>query len=336
MKVFIAHKNKSLRERFLSHINATGMADVTTEDVFEKITGGGGCEEVIENSQPYILFLGIRFEGNNDGLTFCRKMKGQYPQMRIVMIIAYEDFADYQEEVNAKGMSNGFISEDANEQVLKSAMDKLTNGDFFQYDTYTANGEPLEDLTVDPNWHLLASNTNDLKTSDAEKIPHYLQLIKTLENNVLDIIQRKPNLYSGSVKRFINSVLFTRNYNDWMISRLLNLEKSVVTLERSKFVLMSKRLSSVLHLYNEAGTMTVSEQEKDCILMLAAGFSSIEVASVEGVALETFNKKRQKLINKFGGNIYEMINKCLENKIITYEEINVKREEYFFIRSKKN
>ena len=325
MKVFIAHENKTLCKRYISHINATGMANVTKDEVFEKLTGKGGCEDAIKKCQPEILFLGLWFEENVEGFMFCKKMKGLYPAMKIILIVTREDNEDFKDEINEAGMNNGYVSEKANEEVIKSAMTTLAAGNFFQYYKYTADGEPLNNLTVDPQWHILASNTNNLNSNDPKKIPHYLQLVEALENNILDIIQKNPDLYR-SFKKNVNDILFIRNYNDWMISQLLNLENNSVTQERSKFILNSKRLSSVLHLQSGSGTTIISEQEKDWILKLAAGYSSKETAKTEEVSLEDFNKKRQRLINRFGGNIFEMIYKCLENKIITYEEINATRE----------
>ena len=342
-EVIIIHKDySSVGERFYKHINATGLANVKPKfmHIFDKLEN---AKEVIKKHTPNILFLGIWFNGKEDGLRFCRIMKLLYPKMKIVIITSPEDYDDYQDVINEKGSANGYITENANKEIVKRAIEELTSksSSFFQYDEYTPSGEGLEPLTVNPEWYSMVAQIIENQDDNEKKLDDYIKLIRTLENNIIDAA-KNPEIYKLYNKE-LHNIIFRRSYNDWKIARIFGINKDDVTQARSKFAYIVQRNQSVVALTVEkqdAALKNLTETEKKWLILIAADVPSKRIAKMtpkssknkttptESMNIETFNKKRNALLESFKTNSVGLVFKALENKINSWDDVKTARKNY--------
>jgi Response regulator containing CheY-like receiver, AAA-type ATPase, and DNA-binding domains len=338
--IIIIHQNDKVCRRFQKHLKAI-LVDVKVKiRLFNKLED---AKDVIKKQEPNILFLGIWFNEKKDGIEYCKDMKKWHPKTRVVIIASYEDSVDFDVFINTNGNTNGFITENANNQIIKRAIEKLKGpaGSFFQYDEYTPKGGALDPLTVDPQWYSMVAQIIKNQDDNKKKIEDSLKLIHTLENNII-YAAKNPAIYKAYNKELQN-IIFRRSYNDWKIARTFGVNKNDVTQARSIFANRVQRNQSVIALVNtrqDKDLKDLTETNKQWIIQMAAEIPSKKIAKMtpknsnekttptESMKIETFNKKRNELLNDFHTNDVGLVFKALENKIISWDDIKTTRKNY--------
>lgn len=119
------------------------LSDFAQIDQFFSIDSVSGILEVIAHSKPDIILMDINLSniGAEDGLILTRKIIGQYPQQKIVMLSGY-DLPIYRREAKKIG-AKGFINKNTEPETLVNILVAVSEGaTYFKTET-----EHFEELT---------------------------------------------------------------------------------------------------------------------------------------------------------------------------------------------
>jgi two-component system response regulator NreC len=97
-------------------------------DLIGEATGGYEAIELVEKNQPEVLVLDISMP-DLDGISVTRKLKPNFPDLRILILTLHEDEAMLKEAIKAG--ASGYILKRAAESELISAIQIILRGDMY-------------------------------------------------------------------------------------------------------------------------------------------------------------------------------------------------------------
>ena len=326
ISVYVAIKSKKLNEDFCSSINKSDFANV--KDYFFSIRD---CRQKLAVRPPNILLLGLDLP---DGywVDFCEEVREKYPNVKILAITSYEEYTIFKNTLNS--LTCGYISKDALPKVIVSAVKAVWQGHFFRYDKIDVQTEK-EETGID--WHqtTIQQMIQKFKTDDnpqqiIEKMSQTVQCIEKERNALIKGMlttekdQIDPDLMDKYLTQLIEDMLIQGSPN-WEIADALNLSIETIRLYRMEFILkITGKNSMIVAVKKDGKTIRLGRRESQLLRLIAAGYTSQEIASdVFCVDTETVKTMRKNLIQKFEAkNAMSMIISAMRMGLLKIEDID--------------
>ncbi|MCX7856041.1 MAG: response regulator transcription factor [Anaerolineae bacterium] len=143
IKVLIADDHAIVRAGLRALIASEPSLELAGE-----AAGGYEAIDLVEKSRPDILLLDISMP-DLDGIAVTKKLKPQYPDLRILILTVHEDEALLREAIRAG--ASGYVLKRAAESELLSAIRIVMRGDMY-VDPAMLRSLFLEEKSASPDW----------------------------------------------------------------------------------------------------------------------------------------------------------------------------------------
>jgi len=326
--VYVTLKSKKLNEDFCSSIDKSNIAKVT--DFFFTLKD---CRKKLSVRTPDILLIGLDL---TDGywIDFCTEMRKKYPSLKILAITTYDEYLVFKNTLNNLALLSGYISKDALPKVIVSAIQAVTEGNFFRYDKIVV---PVEIEENDPERLLvmIREMVKNIKNDGnyQEMIEKTSMMIDAAEKYRMISIKKllkveRDDDDENSVDEYLKTAienLLIKGHPNWDIADMLNVSIETVRLYRMEFILkLSGQNSMILADKNSGEPIKLGRREMQLLRLIAAGYTNQEVADdVLYVDVETVKTLRKNLIIKFETkNSMAMVIKALRLGLLKLEDID--------------
>jgi len=121
--VAVVDDHKIITDGLERLINESGIASVIC-----KAYSVAGCKEMLKNHQPDVLLLDISMP-DGSGIDLCPKIKEKYPQVKVVMLTSYGEFATINRAMDAG--ADGYILKNSEPDELLEGIRTVASGERF-------------------------------------------------------------------------------------------------------------------------------------------------------------------------------------------------------------
>jgi DNA-binding NarL/FixJ family response regulator len=338
-EVFITtDKNIRLTEKLRSAIDKSEMYFVT--GVFHRLKE---CREKLAlqtpDTLPDILLLGLALRDGN-GIDFCTEIREKYPDIKILMLTNDDEYA-----ITRRVMDNGasgFIRKDALPEELISGLNVVLNGG-----TYLGGRigiqENNEEQEASPEW-LIALEQEILESikkgcSSKEAIER-LSLIAGSVNKcrkmlITQLLMNDPQaLDADTVHKYLRILienLLVEGYSNWEIADKLNINIDTIRVYRMDLIQKLGAKNSMMFIERRRNNiMKLTPNDMQLLRLIAAGFTSKEIANKLYLSTEAIHSRRKDLIQRSGSeSTMELIIDALRQGLIKIEDIDyLTQQEY--------
>ena len=174
IKVSVALKGKKLSDDICVSIEKSPIFEVK-KGIFYSFNE---CYEALAKKRPDVLLISLDLPGC-DWRRFCNDMKEEYPEMKILTVISYDEYTANKYALHE--LTNGYISSIAWPKVIERAIIAVHAGEFFRHDRVLAEG----------------TDEDGLDTGKLNKI--ILEEIRRAEEDI--VVEEEPN------PEWLNSIL---------------------------------------------------------------------------------------------------------------------------------
>ena len=324
--VYVTVKSKKLNEDFCSSINKSNTAKVT--DFFFTFKD---CRKKLSVRTPDILLLGLDL---TDGywIDFCTEIRKKHPTLKILAITTYDEYLVFKNTLNNLALLSGYISKDALPKVIISAIQAVTDGNFFRYDKIVV---PVEIEENDPErlLSLIREMVKNIKNDGnhqemIEKTSMMIDVAEKYRMMRIKQLMKEERDDDDRIDKYLKAIienLLIKGHPNWDIADILNVSIETVRLYRMEFILkLSGQNSMILADKSGGKTIKLGRREMQLLRLIAAGFTNQEVADdILYVDIETVKTLRKNLIIKFETkNSMTMVIKAMRLGLLKLEDID--------------
>jgi DNA-binding NarL/FixJ family response regulator len=294
------------------------------------------CKKKLASATPHILLLGHAFT-DDSASEFCTEVREQYPGIKILMLADDSDYSIIKFAIDHR--VSGYIREDALPGELIDALDAVTN--FNQYWGGRSQIDTMENAPVaSPEWFIPLEKEID---EIIEKTYSYEEAIEKL-SFIARYINKGRSLYIAKVfadgpqelddkkaeeyLKILIEYLLVEGYSNFEIASKLYINIDTVRRYRLDLITKLGKYDSMLFAKrDDNGLVKFSERDIDLLRLIAAGFTSKEIADELYLGSEAIHSRRQDLTLKSGArNMMELITDALSQGLIKLEDINCLRK----------
>lgn len=324
-KIHIAENDKLSASELSASVNQAGfISNVELSHTLQD------CNEMIMSNPPDILLLGMSFP---DGSTedFCLSVKKQLPSIKILSLIKYSDYLDYQMIENLLNMGvSGYILKNSLAEEIIAGIQHVTEGEIFELDKQTIQPDYCTPLLTKRERLLLKMITEGYSTSEiADKIFFGVETVKTFRKRLLQKLDAKNSVDLVRIafeKNLIDHDLSnqhlipdaTRNFslNEMIILKLLAnnyTQKDIaekLNLTEEEFQHFCNDISLKLNVIIQKAenkcdkeslrkNLKLNVRQMQILELLAKGYSNKEMANRMYLAVSTIESHRKDMLDKF-------------------------------------
>jgi len=182
IKVYITDDHKIVADSLSKIINES-CGDVKVEQCFYDIAS---CTKGLKTSLPDVLLLDIQLQ-DGDGIELCAKLKGKYPEMKIVMLTSFSESSIVKRALQSG--ADGYIMKNADINELMDGIMVVNGGKkFISKDIRSTIDNTSEDAVwlTNREKEILTLLADGLSTSDiAGKLSRDEETVKSHRKNIL-------------------------------------------------------------------------------------------------------------------------------------------------------
>jgi DNA-binding NarL/FixJ family response regulator len=288
------------------------------------------CREMLASDPPHILLLGQAFDYGN-AAEFFAEIRRQYPGIKILMLTNDTECSVIR--FARDNGASGFIREDALPEELIAGLDAVMNGNEYLGGKIGTWESPPE---ASPEWFIpLEKEINKLM----DEAHSYEEAIEKLSFIARYINKGRPllitNVFSdgpqdvddeatGEYLRILIENLLVEGYSNWEIADKLNISMDTARIYRLDLIQKLGAKSSMMFAKrHENEFVKFTPRDIQLLRLIAAGFTSREIADKLFLSTEAIHSRRQDLMSKSGArNTMALIMDSLRQGLIKMEDID--------------
>jgi DNA-binding NarL/FixJ family response regulator len=289
------------------------------------------CKKELALKVPQILLLGLAFRDGNVA-DFCTEIRKDYPDLKILMLTDDDDSSITWQIIEENGAS-GFIRKDALPEELIAGLDAVMNGDEYLGGRIGIQEGPPE---AHPEWFIsLKKEILDLmdKTYSNGEAIERLSFIAGYINQcrallIADLFDNDPQALDDDttdeyLKMLIESLL-VKGYSNWEIAGKLKMNMDTVRIYRMGLIQKLGAKGSMRFAQRHVNELVhFTHNDIQLLRLIAAGFTSRQIADKLYLSTEAIHSRRQELIYKSGAkNTMELIMDAFRQGLIKMEDID--------------
>ena len=305
VNVYIADKSKTLVDEFSMLINRSGIAMVK-----ETFRTSKECREKLLQAKG-VLLLGA-FAQDGDAIDFCAEIRQKNPGMKVLMIIAREDYSVIKQLLD--NGASGYIMTSASPDEIISGVQATVNGKTYLGDKISippGGNEEIIPLVAIEQDIIKLKREGCADSEIAEKLKLTVEILDTYK----EIIIKK---------------LLTNCYSNREISEMLCMDFEAVRVCRMDFIQKLGERNSMVLVEKKVGgkkeVIKLSRIEMRMLKYIAAGYRNEEIKLKLNLALDTVKTYRRDLISKFNrigaNNTMTMVMEALRLGLIKLKDIH--------------
>jgi DNA-binding NarL/FixJ family response regulator len=290
------------------------------------------CEIELALKTPHILLLGLAFCDGNIA-DFCTEIRRDYPGIKILLLTDDVECSITWHIIDNEKEAEGFIRKDALPEELIAGLDVVMNGDEYLGGKIRIQEAPQE---APPKWFIplkkIILNLMNEACSNEEAIEKlsfmagYINQCRTLL--ITDLFDKHPQALDDDttdeyLKMLIESLL-VKGYSNWEIAGKLNMSMDTVRIYRMGLIQKLGAKNSMMFAQRHVDDLVhFTHNDIRLLRLIAAGFTSKQIAEKLYLGTEAIHSRRQELMYKSGAkNTMELIMDAFRQGLIKMEDID--------------